>query len=66
MRTVLRRAASDRWNPEAVKGIKATPRNPNPEDQKQRRAQPERDARTKKIELEEDGVDTSMDYVWER
>ena len=62
VRTVLRRAASDRWNPEAVKGIKATPRNPNPEDQKQRRAQPERDTHTKKIELEENGVDISMDY----
>ena len=32
VRTVLRRAASDRWNPEAVKAIKATPRTPNPED----------------------------------
>merc|ERR1712086_474798 len=62
VRTVLRRPASDRWNPEAIKNIKATPRTPNPADEDQERAQPERDTRTRKIEVDGEGADINMDY----
>ena len=62
MRTVLRRPASDRWNPEAIKNIKATPRTPNPADEDQGRAQPECDTRTRKIEVDGEGADIKMDY----
>ena len=62
VRTVLRRATSDRWNPEAIKAIRATPRTPNPENPDQERAHPERDTRTRKIEINEEGADIPMDY----
>ena len=47
------RAMSDRWNPDVIKAIRATPRVPNPRDKDQVRAMP--DDQTKKIELGEDG-----------
>jgi len=62
VRTVLRRPASDRWNPEAIKNIRATPRTPNPADEDQGRAQPECDTRTRKIEVDGEGADIKMDY----
>ena len=61
-RTVLRRAASDRWNPEAIKAVKATPRTPKTKDRDPDRSQPERQRRTSKIELDGDVVDITMDH----
>ena len=42
VRTVKRKPAEDRWSGEALAEIKATPRNPNPKDEKQEEPLPER------------------------
>ena len=61
VRTVLRRAASDRWNPEAIKAIKATPRTPNPKNCDRASTHVEMDLRgRKKIEINEDGANIAM------
>ena len=63
VRTVLRRAASDRWNPEAIKAIKATPRTPNPKNCDRASTHVDMDLRgRKKIEINEDGANVAMDY----
>ena len=54
VRTALRRAASDRWNPEAIKAIKATPRTPNPKNCDRASTHVDMGLRGRKIELEED------------
>ena len=53
VRTVLRRPASDRWNVDAAKAMRASPRVPNPDNLRQAKVMPER--LTKKIEVEGDG-----------
>ena len=58
VRTVLRRPKSDRWNPDAVKDIRATPRVPNPKDQDEKEAMPER--LTRKVELCIDGMNLEV------
>ena len=53
VRTVLRRSVGDRWNVDAIKTIRASPRMPNPKDESQTWVMPER--LTRKIEVGEDG-----------
>ena len=62
VRTVLRRAASDRWNPEAIKAIKATPRTPNPKNCDRASIHADRDLRGRQIKIDEDGANIAMDY----
>ena len=57
VRTVPRRAASGRGNPEAVEAISAIPRTQNRKDRNPARSQPERHSRTSKIKFDGDGVD---------
>ena len=58
VRTVLRRPKSDRWNPDAIREVRATPRMPNPKDRDQQEAMPER--LTRKVELGVDGTNLEM------
>ena len=46
---------SDRWNPEVIRNLRATPRQPNPRNPEQERIMPER--LTKQIAVEDTGVD---------
>ena len=62
VRTVLRLAASDRWNPEAIKAIKATLRTPNPKNCDRASTHVDMDLRGRKIEINEDGANMAMDY----
>ena len=55
VRTVQRRTLADRWDLQAIKDIRATPRRPNPSDESQRDPMPEREtAGTKDQEAEKD------------
>ena len=62
VRTVFRPAASHRWNPEAIKAIKATPRMPNPKNCDRPSTHVDMDLRGRKIDIDEDGANIAMDY----
>ena len=66
VRTVLRRPMSDRWSVEALKTICSTPRRPNPADFTQRKTLPERQTKTIKVEIEENGEDIKMPEAREK
>ena len=55
VRTVLRRPKSDRWDADAIRKIKATPRSPNPVDKPASSSQRENHTRSK-MEVGEDGT----------
>ena len=52
VRTVKRRSEIDRWKYESIKGIVATPRNPNPKDDSQLSIESERDTKGARVEIE--------------
>ena len=58
---VFRRAASHRWNPEAIKAIKVTPRTPN-KNCDRASTHVDMDLRRRKIDVNEDGANIAMDY----
>ena len=58
VRTVLRRPKSDRWDAKALGDVKARPKMPNPKDEEQAEALPER--LTKRVELGVQGEDIDM------
>ena len=63
VRTVQRRTLADRWDLQAIKDIRATPRRPNPSDESQRKPMPERETAGTKDQEAEKGIpkDTAVE-----
>ena len=60
VRTVKRRSEADRWKPERIKSIIATPMNPNPKDDTQQKVESERDTKGIRFEIENEKLPEVM------